>query len=142
MHKNQANKKNRPEGLKSAKPRHEGERRGDDAQASGARAGDEGRGTSRLFSHKGATEGALSPARSYPAARTAQRCSGRAGLASATVSRPLARTALAAAAPGSHVQLERLGYFYADPVTSKDGALVWNRTTTLRDTWAKVQKKS
>ena len=71
MHKNQANKKNRPEGLKSAKPRNEGERRGDDAQASGARAGDEGRGTSRLFSHKGATEGALSPARSYPAARTA-----------------------------------------------------------------------
>jgi glutaminyl-tRNA synthetase len=47
---------------------------------------------------------------------------------------------LADAAPGSRYQFERLGYFYVDPVDSKDGALVFNRTVTLRDTWAKIEK--
>src|SRR5690606_15056473 len=32
---------------------------------------------------------------------------------------------------------ERLGYFWRDPVDSRPGALVFNRTVTLRDTWAK-----
>ena len=47
---------------------------------------------------------------------------------------------LADAAPGSRYQFERLGYFYVDPVDSKDGGLVFNRTVTLRDTWAKIEK--
>jgi glutaminyl-tRNA synthetase len=40
--------------------------------------------------------------------------------------------------PGETVQFERLGYFTADPDTSPR-ALVFNRTLTLKDTWAKVQ---
>jgi glutaminyl-tRNA synthetase len=48
---------------------------------------------------------------------------------------------LAGATPGSHYQFERLGYFCADP-DSTEGALVFNRTVTLRDTWAKIAKKS
>ncbi|HEV2147190.1 MAG TPA: glutamine--tRNA ligase/YqeY domain fusion protein [Longimicrobiaceae bacterium] len=39
--------------------------------------------------------------------------------------------------PGSRYQFERLGYFVSDPVDSRPGALVFNRTVTLRDTWAK-----
>ena len=46
--------------------------------------------------------------------------------------------ALAEAAVGETVQFERLGYFCADP-DSAPGALVFNRTLTLKDTWAKVQ---
>jgi len=47
---------------------------------------------------------------------------------------------LAGAAPGSRYQLERLGYFCVDP-DSSSGNLVFNRTVTLRDTWAKIEKK-
>jgi len=39
---------------------------------------------------------------------------------------------------GETVQFERLGYFCLDP-DSAPGALVFNRTLTLRDTWAKLQ---
>ncbi|MBW7896367.1 MAG: glutamine--tRNA ligase [Opitutaceae bacterium] len=45
--------------------------------------------------------------------------------------------ALAAAQPGESFQFERLGYFTPDAVDSKPGAPVFNRTITLRDTWAK-----
>jgi glutaminyl-tRNA synthetase len=38
---------------------------------------------------------------------------------------------------GRTVQFERLGYFAADP-DSRPGGLVFNRTLTLKDTWAKV----
>jgi glutaminyl-tRNA synthetase len=38
------------------------------------------------------------------------------------------------------VQFERLGYFCAD-TDSRPGALVFNRTVTLKDTWAKVQAR-
>ena len=44
------------------------------------------------------------------------------------------------AAPGSHYQFERQGYFCVDPVDSTPEALVFNRTATLRDTWAKIAK--
>ena len=47
---------------------------------------------------------------------------------------------LAAAAPDSRYQFERLGYFSVDP-DSKPGALVFNRTVSLRDTWAKIAGK-
>ncbi|HET6230944.1 MAG TPA: glutamine--tRNA ligase/YqeY domain fusion protein [Longimicrobiaceae bacterium] len=50
----------------------------------------------------------------------------------------LVEPSVAADEPGSRYQFERLGYFYADPVDSRPGALVFNRTVTLRDTWAKA----
>lgn len=40
-----------------------------------------------------------------------------------------------------HFQFERLGYFTADSKYSKPGAPVFNRTVSLKDTWAKVQGK-
>jgi glutaminyl-tRNA synthetase len=46
------------------------------------------------------------------------------------------------AAPGSRYQFERMGYFCVDTVDSKPGAPVFNRTITLRDTWAKMQQKT
>ncbi len=48
---------------------------------------------------------------------------------------------LAWAEPGSSYQFERQGYFCADSVDSSARALVFNRTVTLKDTWAKMQKK-
>ena len=47
---------------------------------------------------------------------------------------------LRSAAPGSRYQFERLGYFCVDP-DSTAGALVFNRTAALRDTWAKIEKR-
>ena len=47
--------------------------------------------------------------------------------------------ALADAGPGERFQFERLGYFAVDP-DSKPSALVFNRTVSLRDTWAKIRK--
>ena len=47
---------------------------------------------------------------------------------------------LAGATPGSRYQFERLGYFCLDPDSSVD-KLIFNRTVTLRDTWAKIEKK-
>jgi len=41
---------------------------------------------------------------------------------------------------GTSVQFERLGYYCVDP-DSEAGRPVFNRTVTLRDTWAKVAKK-
>jgi glutaminyl-tRNA synthetase len=46
---------------------------------------------------------------------------------------------LANAAPGTRYQFERLGYFCVDP-DSTPGQPVFNRTVTLRDTWAKIEK--
>ena len=46
---------------------------------------------------------------------------------------------LAGALPGSRYQFERQGYFCVDPDAS-GGALVFNRTVSLRDTWAKIEK--
>jgi len=48
---------------------------------------------------------------------------------------------LAAAAPGTRVQFERVGYFCVDTVDSKPGAPVFNRTVGLRDSWTKIEKK-
>jgi glutaminyl-tRNA synthetase len=47
---------------------------------------------------------------------------------------------LEGAKPGDRYQFERLGYFCVDP-DSKDGKLVFNRTVTLQDSWAKIEKK-
>jgi glutaminyl-tRNA synthetase len=47
---------------------------------------------------------------------------------------------LAAAAPGARYQFERIGYFCVDP-DSASGRLVFNRTVSLKDTWAKIERK-
>ncbi len=44
------------------------------------------------------------------------------------------------ASPGSRYQFERQGYFCVDLVDSSDARLVFNRTVSLRDSWAKIQK--
>jgi glutaminyl-tRNA synthetase len=46
---------------------------------------------------------------------------------------------LASVAPGTNVQFERVGYFCADP-DSAPTRLVFNRTVTLKDAWAKIEK--
>ena len=48
---------------------------------------------------------------------------------------------LASAAPGSRYQFERLGYFCADSEDFSPDHLVFNRTISLRDSWAKIEKK-
>ena len=48
--------------------------------------------------------------------------------------------ALASPRPLDHVQFERTGYFTADPDT-RPGHPVFNRTVSLRDTWAKIEKQ-
>jgi glutaminyl-tRNA synthetase len=50
-------------------------------------------------------------------------------------------SSLASAAPGSRYQFERLGYFCVDE-DSRPQKLVFNRAVTLRDTWAKIEKKA
>ena len=49
---------------------------------------------------------------------------------------------LAKAEAGTRFQFERLGYFFVDPKDSKPGAPVFNRTVTLKDTWAKIEQKA
>ncbi|MDR2448819.1 MAG: glutamine--tRNA ligase/YqeY domain fusion protein [Prevotellaceae bacterium] len=43
--------------------------------------------------------------------------------------------------PSTHVQFERLGYFVTDKESARDNP-VFNRTVTLKDTWAKVATKN
>ncbi len=45
------------------------------------------------------------------------------------------------AKPDEKFQFERIGYFVADIVDSRPGAPVFNRSVTLKDSWAKEQKK-
>jgi len=47
---------------------------------------------------------------------------------------------LVGAAPGSRYQFERQGYFCVDP-DSSPRSLVFNRTVSLADTWAKIEEK-
>ncbi len=47
---------------------------------------------------------------------------------------------LAAAQVFDHFQFERIGYFTVDP-DSKPGALVFNRSVSLKDTWGKIEKQ-
>ena len=48
---------------------------------------------------------------------------------------------LADAQPGERFQFERLGYFCVDSQANNSDKPVFNRSVTLRDTWAKMQKK-
>lgn len=43
--------------------------------------------------------------------------------------------------PGDRVQFERMGYFCVDTKYTQSDRLVFNRTVTLKDAWAKIQKK-
>ncbi len=47
---------------------------------------------------------------------------------------------LADAEPGSRYQFLRQGYFCVDSIDSSADKLIFNRTVTLRDTWAKIEK--
>lgn len=48
---------------------------------------------------------------------------------------------LASAKPKDMFQFLRLGYFCVDSVDSKENSLVFNRTVSLKDTWAKISNK-
>ncbi len=52
----------------------------------------------------------------------------------------LIEPALAACPVGSHVQFERQAYFYVDPDSTAD-RMVFNRTVTLKDSWARQNKR-
>jgi glutaminyl-tRNA synthetase len=69
-----------------------------------------------------------------------------------TVSPAYVEPSVAGAAPGARYQFERHGYFCVDPDTKAPSArpaviaggpaaLVFNRTVTLKDTWAKIERK-
>ena len=60
--------------------------------------------------------------------------------ASLEVRQAFVEPTLAAGAPGSFFQFERLGYFSVDP-DATPGKPVFNRSVGLRDTWAKIEKK-
>jgi len=51
-----------------------------------------------------------------------------------------AEPGLEAASAAARVQFERIGYFCVDP-DSRPDALVFNRTVSLRDTWAKIEQR-
>jgi glutaminyl-tRNA synthetase len=58
-----------------------------------------------------------------------------------TLSGAKVEPSVAADPPGTRYQFERTGYFISDPVDSREGALVFNRTVALRDSWTKVKDK-
>ncbi|MEW5733938.1 MAG: glutamine--tRNA ligase/YqeY domain fusion protein [Thermodesulfobacteriota bacterium] len=53
----------------------------------------------------------------------------------------LLEPALAALPPGTNVQFERMGYFVADQKDHRPDSPAFNRTVTLKDSWAKLQKQ-
>lgn len=58
-----------------------------------------------------------------------------------TLSKVNMEPSLSSAKPGEHFQFLRKGYFSVD-IDSKEEALVFNRTVTLKDSWAKAQQKN
>jgi glutaminyl-tRNA synthetase len=52
----------------------------------------------------------------------------------------LAEPSLARSQAGEKFQFERIGYFCVDPDT-REGSPVFNRTVSLRDTWAKIEQR-
>ncbi len=56
------------------------------------------------------------------------------------LSQAFVEPSLAEATPGATFQFERLGYFCVDSEDSRPEKLVFNRSVTLRDTWAKLAK--
>jgi glutaminyl-tRNA synthetase len=58
-----------------------------------------------------------------------------------TLSHAMVEPSLADAAPGTRFQFEREGYFCVDSEESGRGRLVFNRTVTLRDSWARIEQQ-
>jgi glutaminyl-tRNA synthetase len=58
------------------------------------------------------------------------------------IERAALEPALADAAADQRFQFERLGYFAVDSVLSKPGRPIFNRTVTLRDSWAKLEQEA
>jgi glutaminyl-tRNA synthetase len=58
-----------------------------------------------------------------------------------TISHAKLEPGLRGALAGTPFQFERLGYFTPDRDSTSDRP-VFNRTVTLKDTWAKIEKKS
>ncbi len=59
---------------------------------------------------------------------------------SLVVKKAYVEPSLQEAMPGDHFQFERVGYFCVDPDSTKE-KLVFNRTVTLKDEWAKIAKQ-
>jgi len=57
------------------------------------------------------------------------------------VAKAFIEPSVANAAPGTRYQFERHGYFCVDPDSLSAGKLVFNRTMTLKDSWAKIEQK-
>jgi glutaminyl-tRNA synthetase len=60
--------------------------------------------------------------------------------ASLEITRCKIEPSVAGAAPGTRYQFERQGYFCVDPDSAPD-APVFNRTVTLKDSWAKIANR-
>lgn len=58
---------------------------------------------------------------------------------SLTVMHGFIEPSLGAATPDQGYQFERMGYFCVDSKDHKDGAMIFNRTVGLRDSWAKIE---
>ena len=59
-----------------------------------------------------------------------------------TIDNALVEPCLLNAKAGERFQFERLGYFYVDPKDFLKNNPIFNRIVTLRDTWAKIEKKT
>ena len=58
-----------------------------------------------------------------------------------TLTQAMLEPGLTRAQPGQTFQFEREGYFCAEEIHTADGKAIFNRTVTLRDTWAKIAAK-
>jgi len=58
-----------------------------------------------------------------------------------TLTSSVVEQSLLGSTPGKVYQFEREGYFCADSEFCRNGKLVFNRTVTLRDTWAKIEQR-
>ncbi len=101
-----------------------------------ARRGGEGRGEGAAVD-RGPQSSALSGSARVPAAADWK---SNLNPDSLQIVRAKIEPSVAGAAPGARYQFERLGYFCVD-ADSEPGRLVFNRTVSLKDTWAKVAKQ-
>lgn len=58
-----------------------------------------------------------------------------------TLTRSYVELSLEQARPGDRFQFEREGYFCLDAAATPEGKAIFNRTVTLRDTWAKIEQQ-
>jgi glutaminyl-tRNA synthetase len=56
-----------------------------------------------------------------------------------TLTQCIVEPALAGSAPGESFQFEREGYFCRDTRLGTESNMVFNRTVTLRDSWARIE---